>query len=296
MKQLQILTFATLVAGLAPTALALQNAPQDKPTTTTIQVKTTKLMRVGSDLTGKSLVNGKNESLGKVEDIIIHPRGDIAFVEFSGAGSLNTGVKRYPVPWRALTRNEEGQYVLDATGESFSRSPSYDKKPDMYAMEWWNDTDKAYAKHVAVKSSPVEASASLAPAKMLYLGSDLRSRSIENPEGEKVAMMHEVVLDPRSGRVAYVVLNVGGSLGAGEKMIAVPWEALKAMPDKSNPKLERLTLSTTKEKLLQAPEFQATTEGWQRASEPDYIMKVYEYYSVPPYWVVEKRVEAPTSK
>jgi len=296
MKQLQILTLATLVAGLAPSALGLQSAPQDKPTTTTIQVKTTKLMRVGSDLTGKPLVNQKLESLGKVEDIIIHPRGDIAFVEFSGAGSLKTGVKRYPVPWRALTRNDEGQFVLDATGDSFARSPSYDKKPDMYSMDWWNDTDKAYAKHVAVKSSPVEAAASLAPAKMLYLGSDLRSRSIENPEGDKVAMMHELVIDPRSGRLAYVVLNVGGSLGAGEKMIAVPWEALKAMPDRSNPKLERLTLSTTKEKLLAAPEFQASTEGWQRASEPDYIMKVYEYYSVPPYWVVEKHVEAPTGK
>lgn len=296
MKKLQILAFATLVAGLAPVALAKQTPPQDKPSTATVQVKTTKLMRVGADLTGKSLVNRKNESLGKVEDIIIHPKGDIAFVEFSGAGGLKTGVNRYPVPWQALTRNDEGQFVLDATGENFSKSPSYDKKPDMYAMAWWSETDKAYAKHVAAKSSPVEASASLTPAKMLYLGSDLRSRSIESPDGEKVAMMHEVVIDPRSGRVAYVVLAVGGNLGAGEKMIAVPWEALKAMPDRSNAKLERLTLSTTKEKLAQAPEFQATTDGWQKANDPDYIMKVYEFYSVPPYWVNETRGEPPSKR
>ncbi len=69
MKTLQILTCAVLVAGLAPFALARQGAAQEKPTTTTIQVKTTKLMRVGGDLTGKTLVNQKNEFLGKVEDM-----------------------------------------------------------------------------------------------------------------------------------------------------------------------------------------------------------------------------------
>lgn len=288
MKQLKFLTLAAFAALLSPSAMALQGAPQEKPTTATIQVKTTKLMRVGGDLTGKSLVNQKNESLGKVEDIIVHPKGDIAFVEFSGAGALKSGVKRFPVPWRALTRNEDGQFVLNASGEDFAGSPNYSKKPDMYAMEWWDATDKAYAKHVAARATPVEASVSLAPAKMLYLGSDLRSRSIESPEGEKLASMHEVVIDPRSGRVAYVVLSVGGNLGTGEKMIAVPWEALKSMPDKSNPKLERLTLSTTKDRLAQAPEFQTTTEGWEKANEPDYISKVYEFYSVPPYRVGAK--------
>lgn len=290
MKHLQVLTFATVLAGLAPFAQAV---PQEKPTTTTIQTKTTKLMRVGSDLVGKSLVNEKNESLGKVEDVIVHPRGDVSFIEFSGAGALNTGAKRFPVPWRALDRNEEGQFVIRSTPSDFAHSPSYDKKPDMTAISWWDETDKAYAKLVAVKASPTEASASLAPTKLLYLGSDLRSRSIENPDGQKIASMHELVLDPRSGRIAYVVLGVGGNLGAGERMIAVPWDALKSMPDKNNPKVERLTLSTTKEKLEAAPEFQASTDGWAKASEPDYITKVYEYYSVPPYWVVEKKVDAP---
>ncbi len=279
MKMLHIMTLAAFVAGITPFASA--QAPQEKPTTTTVQVKTTKLTRAGADLTGKMLVNKKGETLGKVEDIVIHPRGDIAFVEFSGAGALQTGTKRFPIPWRALERNEDGQFVLNATGEQLAKSPSYDKKPDMAAIDWWDQTDKAYAHHVAAKASPTEASSSLAPTKLLYLGSELRSRSIENPNGQKVASMHEVVLDPRTGRVTFVVLSVGGNLGTGEKMIAVPWEALKSLPDVNNPKLERLTLSTTKEKLEKAPEFQSSTEGWAKANEPDYILKVYEYYSLP---------------
>lgn len=292
MKKLHTLTLATLVAGLTTLAMA---QPQEKPpATATIQVKTTKLMRVGSDLVGKSLVNEKNEPLGKVEDVIVHPKGDVSFVEFSGAGSLNTGTKRFPVPWRALERNEDGQFVLRSTPSDFAHSPSYDKKPDMKAISWWDETDKAYAKLVAARASNAEAASSLPPTKVLYLGSDLRSRTVENPDGAKVASMRELVIDPRSGRVAFAVLSVGGNAGAGEKAIAVPWEALKSMPDKNNPQVERLTLSTTKEKLEQAPAFEATTEGWQKANEPEYITKVYEFYAIPPYWVVEKKIEVPS--
>src|SRR4029453_4365593 len=138
---------------------------------------------------------------------------------------------------------------------------------------WWSDADKAYSKLVGAKATPVESSTSLAPAKMLYLGSDLRSRSIENPEGQKVATVHEVVVDPNIGRVAYVVLAVGGeSAGTNERMIAVPWEALKSMPENTNQKIDRLPLRTTREQLEKAPEFVVTTEVWKQASEPGYVI------------------------
>ena len=288
MKAIRIVACASLLASLPSVVTAAQD--RTEPKTTTTEVKNTKLKRVGGDLVGMSLVTPKNDLLGKVEDVVIHPKGDVAFVEVTGSGVLKTGTKRFAVPWNALTCNENGQFVLATTPEAFAKMPFYDKKANLTDMEWWIDNDRKYAKLVSAKATPAEASSSLAPAKILYLGSDLRSRSIEDPEGAKIATMHEVVVDPRAGRIAYVVLSVGGGLGAGEKMIAVPWEALKSMPDKSNPKLDRLTLSTTKEKLEQAPEFQATTTGWTTASEPDYVLRVYEYYTVPPYRL-ESRTE-----
>jgi sporulation protein YlmC with PRC-barrel domain len=275
---------------LAATSAAQQPMTQDEPQTTTIETKQTKLLRVGSDLVGTTLVNQKNEPLGQVEDVLIHPKGDIAFVEFSAAGALKPSTKRYPVPWAALERNEHNQLVLDLKPGEFADAKHYEKRPKLTDMEWWRSVDKSYAKASAANASPVEASTSLAPGKMVYLASDLRTRLIENPEGEKVATMHELVIDPRSGRVAYAVLSVGGSAGTGEKMIAVPWEALTPMPDKSNPDIDRLTLATSREQLEKAPEFRATTEGWIKASEPDYVVSVYEYYSIP-YTVIEKVAE-----
>lgn len=289
MKALQILAIA--LTAFPAVSAAQQPTTQQTPQTTTVETKTTKLLRAGSDLVGSTLVNAKNEPLGKVEDLIIHPKGDIAFIEFSGAGALDTGTERFPVPWSALERNEHNQLVLATKPEDFAQKKHYTKRPKLTDMDWWKEADRAYAKLTKANASPVEASVSLAPGKMLYLASDLRTRTIENAEGEKIATMHELVIDPRTGRVAYAVLSVGGSAGTGEKMIAVPWEALESMPDKSNPELERLTLGTSREQLEKAPEFQATTEGWVKASEPDYVLHVYEYYSIPPYTVIEKVTE-----
>jgi sporulation protein YlmC with PRC-barrel domain len=283
MTTLRFLTCATVLACLSTSYFA----QEEKPATTTVQVKTVKLLRVGSDVVGTMLVTPKNEALGKAEDLVIHPKGEVAFVEFSGAAAVRAGTYRYPAPWRALERNESGQFVLATTPEGFVKLPRYEK-PNLTSMDWWLDADRAFSKMVSANASPTEASTSLAPAKMLYLASDLRSRTIENPEGQKVATMHELVIDPQIGRVAYVVLSVGGSAGTDEKMIAVPWEALQSMPDKTNAKIERLTLATTREQLEKAPEFQATTEGWTKASEPDYVLHVYESYSLPPYKGIER--------
>lgn len=291
-------SFACVLAAIAATSssvLAWQGDAPGAPKQTTVQVKTVKLVRVGADLLGKSLVTEKNEPLGKVEEIVIHPRGDVAFVEFLGAASLNQGKRVWPVPWRALKLGDDGQFVIATTPQTFVKLPPYEaeRRPKLDNVEWWTNVDKAYASIVAEKASPVEASTSLGPTKMLWVASDLRSRSIENPEGEKVATVHEVVVDPRVGRVAYVVLGVGGSAAQSERMIAVPWEALKIMPDKSNPKVERLTLATTREKLAQAPEFVSSDEGWTKASDPDYLVRVYEYYSVPLYVQVPAKKAEP---
>src|SRR5688572_16594179 len=116
MKAIRFLASAMTV--LAATAAAQQPTTQEEPQTTTVETRTTRLLRAGSDLVGTTLVNLKNEPLGKVEDLVIHPKGDIAFLEFSGAGTLKTGSKRFPVPWSALNRNEHNQFVLDIKPEA----------------------------------------------------------------------------------------------------------------------------------------------------------------------------------
>src|SRR5687767_9582512 len=74
--------------------------------------------------------------------------------------------------------------------------------------------------------------------------------SVVNRAGENLGKIEELMLDLEMGRVAYAVLSFVGSLGMGEKLFAVPFEALKL--DASR---EHFTLDVDNAKLKNAPGF-----------------------------------------
>jgi hypothetical protein len=49
---------------------------------------------------------------------------------------------------------------------------------------------------------------------------------------ENVGSIREIMIDVPSGRVAYAVLSVGGFLGMGDRLFAIPWEALVVDEDR----------------------------------------------------------------
>jgi len=49
---------------------------------------------------------------------------------------------------------------------------------------------------------------------------------VKNTRNETVGKVSDLALDLKSGKIAYAVLSVGGFLGVGDKMVAVPVEAL----------------------------------------------------------------------
>jgi sporulation protein YlmC with PRC-barrel domain len=287
MKNHTILAVCAALSGLTPCLAAQQEPTTEKPKTATVEVRTIRFLR-GNDFIGKSIDTPRGENLGKVEELVLHPKGDLAFVVIAPNGALKTKQKLIPIPWSAIETNEEGVATFDIKPETFADAPGFDKDKwhNLTDLEWWMEVDKRYGRQ-KTSSAAVDASATLAPTKELLRSSELKARAIESPEGQKIASMHEIVIDPQADRIAYAVLSVGGMLGAGEKMIAVPWESLKVMPSKDNPKLSRLTLNATKETLEGAPEFVATSDGWSKANQPDYLMRVYEHYSVPAYWKVK---------
>ncbi len=278
---------AALAVGISPCYASLQEGTAPAPKTTTVEVRTSKFVRV-NDFIAKSIDTPRGENLGKIDDLVFHPKGDLAFVVIAPSGTLGAGQKLIPLPWSAIQETPEGRLTFDIKPDTFAGAPGFDKDNwrDLTEVEWWQDVDKRYGRQKTT-SSAVEAGASLAPAKQLFRASDLKTRPIEDPDGAKIASMHELVIDPRADRIAYAVLTVGGALGAGEKTIAVPWESVKIMPSKDNPKMVSLTLSATEEQLANAPEFLVTSDGWETASQPDYLARVYEHYGLPIYWKVE---------
>lgn len=49
-------------------------------------------------------------------------------------------------------------------------------------------------------------------------------------DGKPLGEIYDIMLDKRSGRIAYAVMSFGGVLGLGKKYQQLPWHTLKYVP------------------------------------------------------------------
>ncbi len=80
--------------------------------------------------------------------------------------------------------------------------------------------------------------------------SKLIGTNIRNQAGETVGNINEILLD-KNGKVAAVVVGVGGFLGIGEREVAVAFDSLQTSRDKDGKDV--LTMNVTKDSLKTAP-------------------------------------------
>jgi hypothetical protein len=74
--------------------------------------------------------------------------------------------------------------------------------------------------------------------------------AVYNSAGDNLGTIHNLMLDKRSGRVAYAVMSFGGFLGIGEKYHPLPWAALTYDDSKST-----YNIDLTPEQLHSAPTY-----------------------------------------
>ena len=108
------------------------------------------------------------------------------------------------------------------------------------------------------------------------MGADtLIGDGVVNGAEEDLGDIKEIMLDMNSGQVAYAVLAFGGFLGLGEKLFAVPWQALHL--DTAN---KRFVLNVDKERLKNAPGFDH--DAWPDMSETSWAGQVHTFYGTDP--------------
>jgi sporulation protein YlmC with PRC-barrel domain len=108
------------------------------------------------------------------------------------------------------------------------------------------------------------------------MGADtLRGNGVYNQKGEDLGDIKEIMLDMRSGRVAYAVLSFGGFLGMGEKLFAVPWDALTL--DTAS---KHFLLNVDKDRLKTAPGFDK--DQWPNMADATWAKGIHDYYGTTP--------------
>ena len=90
---------------------------------------------------------------------------------------------------------------------------------------------------------------------------DWYKQDVYDPNNNKIGEVMDVLVD-KSGKVSSLIIGVGGFLGAGEKDVAVPFDAVK-ITNKDNNKWT-LVMNTTKDDLKNAPGFKydRSTTTW----------------------------------
>jgi sporulation protein YlmC with PRC-barrel domain len=108
------------------------------------------------------------------------------------------------------------------------------------------------------------------------MGADtLLGEDVVNNQDEDLGDIKEIMLDMRNGEIAYAVLSFGGVLGMGEKLFAVPWQALDL--DTVN---KRFVLDVDKERLKSAPGFDK--DAWPDMSDIAYTEEIHTFYGTDP--------------
>ena len=109
------------------------------------------------------------------------------------------------------------------------------------------------------------------------MGADtLIGDSVVNANDEDLGDIKDIMLDMQTGQVVYAVLAFGGFLGMGEKLFAVPWQALHL--DTIN---HRFVLDVEKDYLKTAPGFDK--DAWPDMADATWAGGIHDFYGTDPH-------------
>lgn len=98
---------------------------------------------------------------------------------------------------------------------------------------------------------------------------------VTNPRGDSLGDIQEIVIDPHTGAVAYVVVSFGSFLGLGGKLFAIPFSLFRY--DASG---NEYLLDCAPDRLKNAPGFDR--DNWPPLSDPRWSREVYEHFHPSP--------------
>ena len=112
----------------------------------------------------------------------------------------------------------------------------------------------------------------VADQKTAFRSDQLIDTDVSNAKNENLGSVHDLVMDPKTGKIAYLVIGRGGVFGFDETFVPVPWDDFKTTPN-----VGLLVLDTTKSAMDAAP-----TVTREKFSEPGQFDQ--ESQKVDAYW------------
>lgn len=110
--------------------------------------------------------------------------------------------------------------------------------------------------------------------RVLISADDIRGTIVHGRDGDKLGTVYKLIIDQRTGHIAYIILSCGGFLGLGQSYHPVPWSAFR-YDDK-----EAGYVAAIDKRLLEgAPNFRPDTAP---VFDEAYGQRVTDYFRLPP--------------
>ena len=145
--------------------------------------------------------------------------------------------------------------AVTLTGAAYAQTPTAPPARSMVPAEKMETSPRATP---AMPNAQIPGSATMSNMSN-WRASKIIGTAVYNPANERIGEVNELLLD-NTGKVAHVVLGVGGFLGLGEREVAVPFSDLKMSMDGST---ARINTTFTRQSLTSMPEWK-----WDTTSRP----------------------------
>lgn len=107
--------------------------------------------------------------------------------------------------------------------------------------------------------------------------SSITGDTVVDAAGEKLGTIDDLMIELEGGTIAYAVLSVGGLFGMGDKLFAIPWDALRVDTHE-----KQFVLNINKDKLENAEGFDK--DNWPDFADQTWGSKVHSHYGTKPSW------------
>ncbi|MEQ8614956.1 MAG: PRC-barrel domain-containing protein [Lacipirellulaceae bacterium] len=238
-----------------------------------------------SQLVGLNITNDEDETVGEINDLVLDDAtGKVKYVALSAGGFLGIGDKLFAIPLDAFrwSKNKDNEWIgtLNVQEEDFENVEGFDQDnwPNMADRQWrtkHSDTfqnvrqenrrgDKRREDRDRTERRKLEEEAYRQKSgRGVYRVSQLMGLNIGNGNDETVGEINDLVFGARRGKALYVALEAGGTLGIGDGLFAVPFDAFNFRMKEG--KEVTATLNATKQQFENAEGFD--TDNWPNMAD-----------------------------
>lgn len=267
-----------VITGLLASALGLilatpvTAADKQYDSTTTVPGKTsdaaaTRDLRA-SKVIGMKVHNPQNESLGKIDDLIVDVNNErVAYAILSFGGALGMGQKLFAYPLSVFkpAADRSDQLLLNIDKEKLKSAPGFERKnwPDWNQQQAYrDDVDKYFGPTVSPKAMPNQ---------HLARASELIGKNVDDRNGAHAGEIEDLVVNLGNATVHYAVLDFDKKWSMDDKMLPLPLKSFTFSGDRK----KDVVLNVAKNELDMSHAFDENK--WPNVGDPSYARNLDSY-------------------